>query len=73
MAQQIRTLATKAVATTTAPTHPTTPRRRHERLSWELRARQARVIESLSESMGFDVVAARTDYFSITPGIGYRG
>ena len=73
MAQQIRTLATKAATATTAPTHRTTPRARHERLSWEVRARQARVIESLSESMGFDAVAPRTDYFSITPGIGYGG
>jgi len=72
MAQQVRTLTSSAVATT-APNHGSTPKARYERLSWEHREQQARVIESLCDSLGFDNQPIRLDYFSVTPGVGYRG
>ena len=55
------------------PAHTRTPAARYVRLKWEDRERHARVIESLGASLGFDAAPRRLDYFSITPGIGYRG
>jgi hypothetical protein len=63
MAQQLRPATTKQI------TRSTTPKHRSQRLSWEDRERQARVIEGLVDSIGCATPNhERLDYYSITPG-----
>ena len=73
MAQQIRTTATAAVHHMGhVDTSKNPSARRQARLSWEVREHQARVIEAFENGgIGFDPTACRTDYFSITPALGY--
>ena len=74
MAQQIRTTATAAFHHMGhVDTRKNPSARRQARLSWEVREHQARVIEALvNGGIGFDPTACRTDYFSITPALGYK-
>jgi len=74
MAQQVLTTAAAAVhhmGHVDSSKNPSA--RRHARISWEAREQQARVIEAfVNGGIGFDPTACRTDYFSITPALGYK-